>query len=144
MITLSPNFNNRYTPSFQAYQKTFVMLKPDSFERHLDGVIMNRIADSHLQVLKQWEGVAPRKKLEENYAAHKNKSFFHSWIDFLQSGKIRAMLVGGEDAIDVVNALKKSVRQELAPGEKRFNLIHSSDDAESANREIKNFFDTDA
>ena len=116
MITLSPNFNNRYTPSFQAYQKTFVMLKPDSFERHLDGVIMNRIADSHLQVLKQWEGVAPRKKLEENYAAHKNKSFFHSWIDFLQSGKIRAMLVGGEDAIDVVNALKKSVRQELAPG----------------------------
>ena len=53
------------------------------------------------------------------------------------------MLVGGEDAIDVVNALKKSVRQELAPGEKRFNLIHSSDDVESANREIHNFFDVE-
>lgn len=144
MITLTPNFNNRYTPSFQAYQKTFVMLKPDSFERRLDGVIMKKLADNNLQVLKQWEGIAPREKMEVNYVQHKNKPFFPAWIDFLISGKIRAMLVGGEDAIEVVNTLKKSVRQELAPGEKRFNLIHSSDDTASAEREIHNFFDKDA
>lgn len=144
MITFSPNFNNRYSPSFQAYEKTFVMLKPDSFNRKLDSIIMKRIADKKLDILKQWEGIAPRKKLEENYIQHKDKPFFPAWIDFLQSGKIRALLVGGEDAIEAANALKKSVRQELAPGEKRFNLIHSSDDTTSAEREIHNFFDIEA
>ncbi len=144
MITFSKNFNNRYTPSFQAYEKTFVMLKPDSFNRKLDEIIMKRIAEKKLDVLKQWEGVAPRKKLEGNYIRHKDKSFFSEWIDFLQSGKIRALLIGGEDAIEAANALKKSVRQDLAPGQKRFNLIHSSDDTASAEREIHNFFDTDA
>ena len=143
MITFSKNFNNRYTPSFQAYEKTFVMLKPDSFNRKLDEIIMKRIAEKKLDVLKQWEGVAPRKKLEGNYIRHKDKSFFSEWIDFLQSGKIRALLIGGEDAIEAANALKKSVRQDLAPGQKRFNLIHSSDDTASAEREIHNFFDTD-
>lgn len=144
MITFSKNFNNRYTPSFQAYEKTFVMLKPDSFNRKLDEIIMKRIAEKKLDVLKQWEGVAPRKKLEGNYIRHKDKPFFSEWIDFLQSGKIRALLIGGEDAIEAANALKKSVRQDLAPGQKRFNLIHSSDDTASAEREIHNFFDTDA
>lgn len=144
MITFSKNFNSRYTPSFQAYEKTFVMLKPDSFNRKLDEIIMKRIAEKKLDVLKQWEGVAPRKKLEGNYIRHKDKSFFSEWIDFLQSGKIRALLIGGEDAIEAANALKKSVRQDLAPGQKRFNLIHSSDDTASAEREIHNFFDTDA
>ena len=35
--------NNYYKPSFQAYEKTFVMLKPDSFKRSLDGKIMESL-----------------------------------------------------------------------------------------------------
>ncbi len=145
MITLLPRNEQKhyYRPSFQAYEKTFVMLKPDSFKRRLDREIMESLKSKHLDVLKQWEGIAPREKLEGNYVQHKNKSFFKEWIDFLQSGKIRALLVGGEDAIGEINSLKKSIRSSYAPGEKRFNLIHSSDDAECAKREIKNFFDVE-
>ena len=133
--------NNYYKPSFQAYEKTFIMLKPDSFKRSLDGKIMESLKAKNLDVLKQWEGIAPREKLEGNYIQHKNKSFFKEWIDFLLSGKVRALLVGGEDAISEINNLKKSIRSSYAPGEKRFNLIHSSDDADNAKREIENFFD---
>ena len=53
------------------------------------------------------------------------------------------MIIGGEDAVSAVSALKKQVREELAPGQKRFNLMHSSDDVESAKRECMNFFDTE-
>lgn len=59
------------------------------------------------------------------------------------SGKIKAMVLGGEDAVARASTLKKSIRSQYAPGEKRFNLIHSSDDVESAKREIANFFDTE-
>lgn len=54
---------------------------------------------------------------------------------------MRALLVGGEDAVSEINSLKKAIRDEFAPGEKRFNLVHSSDDTASAKREIANFFD---
>lgn len=137
-------YNNRqysYTPSFQAYEKTFMMLKPDSFSRNLDQTIMKKLSDKKLNVLQEWEGIAPREKLEANYRQHKNKSFFAEWIDFLSSGKVRALLVGGEDAVSEINSLKKAIRDEFAPGEKRFNLVHSSDDTASAKREIANFFD---
>ncbi len=53
------------------------------------------------------------------------------------------MVLGGEDAVARASTLKKSIRSQYAPGEKRFNLIHSSDDVESAKREIANFFDTE-
>ncbi len=142
-IQFTPLYTKNYPQTFTAYEKTFVMLKPDSFQRNVDGIIMDKINSTGLKVLKQWEGIAPRQKLEENYSRHKEKPFFTTWIDFLSSGKIKAMIIGGEDAISAVSALKKSVREEFAPGQKRYNLMHSSDDTKSAQKECKNFFDID-
>lgn len=136
------NYNSKL--NFTAYERTFVMLKPDAMNRKLDSAIMQKINDSGLKVLKQWDGVPTREQMEGNYISHKNKSFFPEWIDFLISGKIRALIVGGEDAVSKASNLKKDIRSEFAPGEKRFNLIHSSDDVESAKREISNFFDVKA
>ncbi len=142
-IQFTPLYTKNYPQTFTAYEKTFVMLKPDSFQRNVDGIIMKKINSKGLKVLNEWEGIAPRKKLEGNYSQYKDKPFFTKWIDFLSSGKIKAMIIGGEDAVSAVSALKKQVREELAPGQKRFNLMHSSDDVESAKRECMNFFDTE-
>lgn len=138
-IHFTPQY--KYNPSFMAYEKTFVMLKPDSFERKLDMVIINEIQKKGLKVLKSWEGMPAREKLEGNYEQYKNRSFFTDWIDFLQSGKIKAMIVGGEDAISEVNMLKFSLRDKYAQGERRINLLHASDDTDCAKKECKNFFD---
>lgn len=78
-------YNNRnysYTPSFRAYEKTFMMLKPDSFSRNLDKTIMKKLSDKKLNVLQEWEGIAPREKLEANYRQHKNKSFLRNGLTF--------------------------------------------------------------
>ena len=133
-----------YTPYFTAYEKTFVMLKPDALNRKLDSTIMKEIDSAGLKVLKQWEGVPSREKMEGNYISYKNKSFFPEWINFLVSGKIRALLLGGDDAVAKASNLKRDIRAKYAPGEIRFNLIHSSDDVDSAEREIANFFDFEA
>ena len=118
-----------------------MMLKPDAFERKLDGIIEKNILESGLKISESFVGIAPRKKMENNYIAKKNKSFFNEWIDFLTSGKIRAIIVEGDNAIARALNLKKEIRNQYAPNEKRFNLIHCSDDLENAKREIKNFFD---
>lgn len=145
MLTILPQFNNKYTysPSFQAYEKTFMMLKPDAFERKLNQTIVEKIEANGLTILKEWEGIAPREKLEGNYAQYKGKSFFKDWIDFLKSGKIKAMLVGGDDAVSKATELKNKLRVTFDANNKRRNLIHSSDDVEAAKREIKNFFDVE-
>ena len=140
-IHFTPHYN--YPQSFTAYEKTFVMLKPDSFQRNVSDTIMKRIDSKGLKVLTQWEGIAPRAKLEGNYSQYKEKPFFKDWINFLVSGKVKAMIIGCEDAISAVSSLKKEIRQEFAPGEKRFNLLHASDDLPSAKKECKNFFNVE-
>lgn len=137
--------NNFYTPkqniSFKGYEKTFMMIKPDAFYRNLDKLIEKNITASGLKISESFEGIAPRSKMENNYINKKNKSFFKEWMDFLTSGKIKALVVEGDNAISRALNLKKEIRNQYAPNEKRFNLIHCSDDIPNAKREIKNFFD---
>lgn len=133
--------NQTYTPNFCAYEKSFMIVKPDAVQRKLDGKIMEEIQDAGLVVLKQWSGVAPRSKMEGNYIQYREKPFFKAWIDFMISGNIKAMIVGGEDAIKKASGVKQKMRAQYAPGERRLNLLHASDDTEAAQKEIANFFD---
>lgn len=128
---------------FAAHERTFMMLKPDAYKRHLDKTILNALnQDKDLKITKEWEGIAPREKVEKNWEDKKGKSFFKSWMDFMTSGKIKAMIVEGDNAISKVLSFKRKIRATFAPNEKRENLIHSSDDIQSADKEIHNFFDT--
>ena len=138
------HINQHYNPNFQAYEKTFVIIKPDAVRRNLEGIILSKIKDTGLEVLDEWSGVAPRKMIEGNYIQYKEKPFFQEWVDFMMSGRLRAIVLGGDDAIDKASTLKKQLRSEYAPNEKRLNLIHCSDDVEKARKEIANFLDTKA
>lgn len=143
-------FTNNYTDikysrnnllSFKAIERTFAMLKPDSFERKLDKVILDEIKKNDFKILKEWKGIAPREKMINNYIEHKDKPFFNDWLDFLQSGEVHGMMIEGDNAVTKFREFAKSIRERFAPNEKRRNLIHSSDSEKAAERELKNFFD---
>lgn len=136
----STNRNN-VSLSFKAYEKTFMIIKPDAFQRNLDSVIENNILQSGLKISKSFEGIASKKKMKNNYISQKHKTFFNDWIEFLTSGKIKAIVVEGDDAISKALQIKNFIRTTYAPNEKRYNLVHCSDDRANARREIKNFFD---
>ena len=129
-----------YYPTFQAYEKTFVMVKPDAFERNLDDTIMNQLVKTDLKISHQWEGIPNIEKVEKLYSQYKQKNFFKEWMDYLANGKIRVMIIEGEDAVNEVLNVKKQVRAEYAPNEKRYNLMHSSDTVDDAKREGGIFF----
>lgn len=147
-MLITNTYNNNYTPkkqrsflSFKAIERTFAMLKPDAFERKLNDVITKEIENNDFKIIKKWIGTAPREKLENNYIEHKDKSFFGEWMDFLQSGNVQAMAIEGENAVEKFRNFTFEIRNKLAPGERRKNLLHSSDSPDAAKRELENFFD---
>ena len=140
---ITPTTQN-YNQNFQAYEKTFVIIKPDAVRRNIESIILDKIKHSGLEILDEWSGIASRKMIEGNYIQYKDKPFFKDWIDFMVSGRLRAIILGGDDAILKASVIKKDIRNQYAPSEKRLNLIHCSDDIKSAQKEIANFLDTKA
>ena len=96
---------------------------------------------------------ADRALLEQHYAEHQGKPFFEPLVEFMLSGPIVAMVVDGNRVIegfrniagttDPTVADPGTIRGDLArdAGTKvTQNLVHGSDSAESAAREIAIFF----
>ena len=90
-----------------------------------------------------------RALAEKHYAEHKGKPFFDGLIDFITSAPVVVGVLEGNEAIAVVRSMLGATNgAAAAPGtirgdhsiSKQNNLIHGSDSAESAQREIEIWF----
>ena len=70
----------------------------------------------NIQVIEQNEQIS-------SDIQYKEKPFFQEWVEFMMSGRLRAIVLGGDDAIDKASTIKKQVRSEYAPNEKGFNIV---------------------
>ena len=129
--------------------RTLVLCKPDAVERRLVGEIVGRLERKGLTVvaleLRQLDTAVAKK----HYAEHVGKPFFGDLVSFITRGPLVAMVVEGPEAWKVVRTLVGATNpREAAPGTLRGdlaielteNLVHGSDGAESAAREIALFF----
>ncbi|MEV6318302.1 nucleoside-diphosphate kinase [Streptomyces sp. NPDC051776] len=133
-------------------QRTLVLLKPDAVRRGLIGEIIGRIekkADWRISALEMRR--LDRGLLEQHYAEHVGKPFYEPLVEFMSSGPVVALVVEGERVVEGLRALAGPTDPiAAAPGSirgdfgtiVRENLIHASDSAESAERELKLFFPT--
>jgi nucleoside-diphosphate kinase len=131
-------------------ERTLVLLKPDAVRRGLIGEITGRIeskADWAVTALEL--RTLERSALEQHYAEHVGKPFYEPLVEFMASGPSVVMVVEGERVIEGVRALAGPTDPIAAPPGSirgdfgtvvRENLIHASDSAESAERELKIFF----
>ncbi|WP_409227959.1 nucleoside-diphosphate kinase [Gudongella sp. SC589] len=130
-------------------EKTFVMIKPDGVRRKLIGEILSRIEKKGL-LINRLEMLMPEiEMLEEHYKEHCEKGFYKDLIQFMTSGKVVAIQVGGKDSISIMRKLigetdpacasPGTVRGDFA-NSKTENLIHASDSEEAAKRELKLWF----
>jgi nucleoside-diphosphate kinase len=88
----------------------------------------------------------------KHYAEHVGKAFYEKLVAYTISGPVVAMIIEGEDAIaavrrlvgptDVGSALPGTIRGDFAY-QTRLNIVHASDSAASAEREIGLFFSRD-
>lgn len=130
-------------------ERTFIAIKPDAVQRGLVGEIIGRFEKKGYKIIGLKMMHISRETADEHYAEHHGKPFFERLVNFISSGPIVAIVVAGENAVKTARKLLGSTSpQDAEPGSIRFdygqclhrNIIHGSDCVESAEREIKIFF----
>jgi nucleoside-diphosphate kinase len=136
-----------------AAERTLVLIKPDAVGRKLAGEILARFERRGLELRAAKLVTVDRELAEEHYAEHKEKPFFVELVQFITSAPTLALVLEGESAISVVRTTMGATNPpDAAPGTIRGdlalampdNLVHGSDSAESARREIGLWFGDDA
>ncbi|WP_169081817.1 nucleoside-diphosphate kinase [Paenibacillus sp. PL91] len=130
-------------------ERTFLMIKPDGVQRGLIGEIISRFERKGLQLSAAKFMVIDQELAESHYEEHKGKGFYEPLLEFIASGPVFAMVWQGDNVIALTRALiGKTDALEALPGTIRsdfavhtnFNLIHGSDSAANAEREIGLYF----
>jgi nucleoside-diphosphate kinase len=130
-------------------QKTLIILKPDCVQRRLVGTILARFEARGLRVAALKLMQVDRGLAERHYAEHRERPFFEGLIRFITGGPVVVGVVEGPEAVSVVRSMLGATDALAAePGtirgdfalSKQNNLVHGSDSAESAQREIALWF----
>ncbi len=129
--------------------KTFVICKPDAVERGLVGEIVGRFEAKGLTLVAAELRTIDAATAKQHYAEHEGKPFFADLVAFITRSPGLMLVLEGPEAFKVVRTLMGATNPaDAAPGtirgdlaiEMTENLVHGSDSAESAAREIALFF----
>lgn len=130
--------------------RTLVICKPDAVERRLAGEIVARLERKGLRLVAAELRQIDAETAGRHYAEHDGKPFYDDLVSFItRSPSLLVVVEGPEDTWQIVRTMMGVTNPaEAAPGtirgdlgtEMTENLIHGSDSAESAKREIEIFF----
>ena len=132
-------------------QRTFSIIKPDAVAAGHAGDILAVIEKAGFRILALRMTRLSQKQAEGFYAVHREKGFFPSLVKFMTEGPIIVMALEREDAIaklrevmgatNPANAAAGTIRKLFAESIER-NCIHGSDAPETAEVELRYFFNT--
>lgn len=127
-----------------------MLVKPDGVKRRLVGEILSRVERKGLAIAELKLVTVSDELARRHYAEHEGKPFFDSLLAFITSGPVVAAVVEGPRAIAAFRQIAGGTDpvEKAAPGTIRGdlalitqdNLVHGSDSAESAAREIDLWF----
>ncbi|MAT71516.1 MAG: nucleoside-diphosphate kinase [Planctomycetaceae bacterium] len=133
-------------------ERTFILLKPDCVQRRLMGRILARFEDKGLNVVAMKMLRITPELAKQHYAEHVEKGWYPTLEEFITGGPVVAAVLEGLEAIRVVrdmlgatnglNATPGTIRGDFSSS-RQMNLVHGSDGAESAAREIALYFTDD-
>lgn len=133
-------------------EKSLIILKPDCLQRNLLGEIIKRFENKGLKIAALKMGKISDEQIDEHYSHHKDKPFFAGLKGFMQSGPVVFMVVEGYEAVSSVRTIvgptvgrkadAGSVRGDFSMSHSN-NIVHASDSLETAEVEIKRFFQAD-
>jgi nucleoside-diphosphate kinase len=130
-------------------ERTLIIVKPDGVNRGLVGEVLGRFEARGLKLAGLKLIRITREQAERHYAEHQGKGFYDGLVSFITSGPVVVGVVEGPGAIAMVRTMMGATNPaNAAPGTIRgdfasvvsYNIIHGSDGAESAQREIALYF----
>ncbi|MEV6601591.1 nucleoside-diphosphate kinase [Actinoplanes sp. NPDC051346] len=130
-------------------ERTLVLVKPDALRRGLLGEILGRFERKGLVVEALELRTMDAELADAHYAEHVDKAFYPPLKDFMTGGPLVAAVLSGDEVISVVRTLvgatdgrkaaAGTIRGDLSLSN-RENLVHASDSADSAKRELALWF----
>ena len=130
-------------------ERSLVLLKPDAVKRGLLGEILSRFERKGLVIDALELRTMDAELADQHYADHVEKPFYPPLKEFMTSGPLVALVLSGDDVIEVVRSMIGSTDgRKAAAGtirgdfslSNRENLVHASDSPESAARELALWF----
>ena len=130
-------------------ERTLVLIKPDAVSRGLAGEIISRFERKGLRIDAMDTRTLDGDFADQHYAEHVDKPFYPPLKAFMTSGPLVALVLSGDQVIEVVRGMIGStdgrkaaagtIRGDLSLSN-RENLVHASDSPESAERELALWF----
>ncbi|NJP10500.1 MAG: nucleoside-diphosphate kinase [Leptolyngbyaceae cyanobacterium RU_5_1] len=130
-------------------ERTFLAIKPDGVQRKLIGEIIRRFEAKGFTLVGLKLMSVSRELAETHYGVHREKPFFPGLVSFITSGAVVAMVWEGKGVIasarkiigatNPLNSEPGTIRGDFGIDVGR-NLIHGSDARETADQEIKLWF----
>ena len=132
--------------------RCFTMLKPGVINRRLVGEVISRLERKGFKLVGLKMVHVSRELAEKHYAEHLGKGFYDNLVNYITSGPVIAMVWQADNCVplirkfvgstDPMNAEQGTIRGDLCM-HTNLNIIHASDSDESAEREIKLWFNDD-
>ena len=132
-----------------ALERTLSIVKPDGVDRNLIGDVYQRFERAGLRVVGARMLQLTQRQAEGFYAVHRERPFFRDLCTYMTSGPVMVQVLEGESAVarnreimgatDPKKAAPGTIRADLATSIEE-NVVHGSDSAENAAREIAYFF----
>lgn len=150
-----------------AIEKTLVLIKPDGMQRHLVGLAIDRLDNTHLEMVAAKVVSVDEKLARKHYAllegqgVFADKARFNQLINFIKGdyhgvtrSRVLALVYQGENAVKGIRAAVGSTNpEEASPDTIRGafgricrkhgyyeNVVHASGNLEEAEREINIWF----
>ena len=130
-------------------ERSLVLIKPDAVRRGLVGEILGRFERKGLVVEQLVLRSMDAALADQHYADHVEKAFYPPLKEFMTSGPLVALVLSGDEVIEVVRAMigatdgrkaaAGTVRGDFSLSN-RENLVHASDSPDSAKRELQLWF----
>lgn len=126
-------------------EQTVVLIKPDGYQKKVVGQVIDRFERAGLSLVALKMVRLTQAILDVWYAHHKDKPFFPSLCAAMMATPVVAIVIEGEGAIEKVFGIcGPTDPAEAAPGtirrdfgvDKPHNVVHRSDSAEAAAKEI--------
>ncbi|MDQ3479753.1 MAG: nucleoside-diphosphate kinase, partial [Actinomycetota bacterium] len=86
-------------------QRTLVLLKPDAVRRGLVGEIISRFEAKGLTIAALEQRQISPEQADQHYADHVERDFYPPLREFVTSGPLMALVLEGDEAVDVVRAI---------------------------------------
>ena len=130
-------------------ERSLIIMNPDAIQRGLLGEVIRRFERKGLKIIGMKMVRISDVLLDDHYSHLKDKPFFASIKNYMKSAPVVLMVISGVNTVSATRLIvgptkgyeadAGSIRGDFSLSTQA-NIVHASDSVESANDEVKRFF----